>query len=532
MPRVPSPTPIHFDVPAAAVERVAVERLGAAPSDDGRLIIADGAADEPGFTITLAVSGDGDHSSVEVRSKAHVPIPFFAWFFAPIFAAQARRLRNYTIARLQAALTGAPEPPDPKPVFGMPPVAFTPSQAHLLATASAATAVVAFGGALFGQFSAQISHTYGASNADLTVALAITRIGALFALIPTALADRRGRRVSILIGVVGSAAACLLSAAAPSLALFTVAQTFQRALLYTTATVAAIAVIEEAPEGARAYAASMLALAGGLGFSLSVVTLPFGDLGNHGWRIPFVIGAASVVLVRPIMRLLRETTRYTTVAARNDVRRGRLREIFAARYGRRFVLLAVIAFLTNIFSAPSSSLTNKYLEDVRGFSSTGVAIFRTVSTAVPGLVGVLIGGRLAEARGRRPVAVIGLAVATATQMVFFLTGGVLIWFMAAISVFAAGAGGIALGTLDAELFATEVRSTSNAYLTIFGVMGSAVGFAIAGFLANTLGNLGRSIAIAGVGTLIAALVFVPMLPESGARALDDVSPTEEYGPGP
>ena len=37
----------------------------------------------------------------------------------------------------------------------------------------------------------------------------------------------------------------------------------------------------------------------------------------------------------------------------------------------------------------------------------------------------------------------------------------------------AGAGGIALGTLDAELFPTEVRSTSNAMLYVIGVVGSA-----------------------------------------------------------
>ena len=52
---------------------------------------------------------------------------------------------------------------------------------------------------------------------------------------------------------------------------------------------------------------------------------------------------------------------------------------------------------------------NKYLTDVRGFSNTGIAVFRTVTTAIPGLVGVLVGGRLAEARGRRPVAAIALA---------------------------------------------------------------------------------------------------------------------------
>ena len=43
-----------------------------------------------------------------------------------------------------------------------------------------------------------------------------------------------------------------------------------------------------------------------------------------------------------------------------------------------------------------------------------------MTTGIPGLFGLVLGGRLAEARGRRPIAAIALAIATATQMVFFL----------------------------------------------------------------------------------------------------------------
>jgi hypothetical protein len=111
-------------------------------------------------------------------------------------------------------------------------------------------------------------------------------------------------------------------------------------------------------------------------------------------------------------------------------------------------------------------------------------------------------------------------------MVFFLTGGSIIWVMSAVSILTAGAGGIALGTLDVELFATEVRSTSNALLTILGVTGSVLGLITAGLLADPLGNLGRSIALTGVAALLAAALVVPRLPETRDLALDDVSPTE------
>jgi putative MFS transporter len=173
---------------------------------------------------------------------------------------------------------------------------------------------------------------------------------------------------------------------------------------------------------------------------------------------------------------------------------------------------------------------NKYLEDVHEFSNTSIALFRTVTTALPGLIGLLIGGRLAERYGRRPVAASALALATATQMVFFLSSGPTLWFASALSVLMAGAGGIALGTLDAELFPTEVRSTSNAMLSVIAVIGSAGGFGIAGGLSDQLGGLGRSTAITGIGALLVAIFVIPLLPESRAHTLEDISPTHSTDP--
>jgi MFS family permease len=115
-------------------------------------------------------------------------------------------------------------------------------------------------------------------------------------------------------------------------------------------------------------------------------------------------------------------------------------------------------------------------------------------------------------------------------MVFFLAGGAVIWFMAAISIVAAGAGGIALGTLDAELFPTEFRSTSNGLLGVIGVVGSAVGLVASGLLASSKSELGRAVAICGIAALVAATALVPLLPESRSQPLDDVSPLDAPPP--
>jgi MFS family permease len=189
-------------------------------------------------------------------------------------------------------------------------------------------------------------------------------------------------------------------------------------------------------------------------------------------------------------------------------------------------MLGLVAFLTNVFSAPSAQLTNKYLSDVHDFSDTGIAVFRAITLGVPGLFGILLGGRLAETRGRRPVAALALVVGTLLQGVFFLGSGPALWLASSTAVIAAAVSGVALGTLGPELFPTEVRSTSSAMLLVLGVLGSVVGLVVAGNLSDPLGGLGRSIAVCGVAALLAAVLVVPRLPESRGRVLDELSPSE------
>src|SRR5262249_44902552 len=157
---------------------------------------------------------------------------------------------------------------------------------------------------------------------------------------------------------------------------------------------------------------------------------------DNGWRIAFAASALVILVIPSLRRHLRETERYERVEARVD-KRGRVREIFDRQYGLRFLLLGLAAFLTNIFQAPSSQLTNRYLHHEHGYSNSEVALFRSVTAGVPGIIGVLIGGRLSESRGRRPVTIIGLVIASGFQMLFFLTGGAWLWIASTIAIVAA-----------------------------------------------------------------------------------------------
>jgi MFS family permease len=478
---------------------------------------------ELGATI---VESSADATRVELTASSTAHVPFFTWFLHLQAWLGARRALPHAARRLTAASTGT-EPPGPlKPLLVVPPVPFTPEQAGRLGALAAVALVANFSGALLSQNGDAVTSAFGRSDEALGVALAVARAGVLVSLVAIALADRWGRRRLILLGIVGACAANLLTAFSPTFEVFTGAQLLNRALVNTVLIVAGIAAVEDAPEGARAFATGRYALALGAGFGLAVVLLPFADLGDYGWRISFGLSAALVFLLPLIAPHLKETTRYVRVADRTE-RRGRVRELFDRAYGARFLLLGLAAFLTNVFSAPSSQLTNRYLTHAHDFSHADVALFRAVTAGVPGLVGVLLASRLAESRGRRPVTIVGLLVATGFQAAFYLAdGALLLWITPMVAIVAAACAGLALGTLDAELFPTEVRGTSSGFLLVSGVAGSAVGLVLATQLEEVAGGLGPAIALCGIASLLAAVFVVPRLPETADRRLDDVSPSE------
>lgn len=502
----------------------------AAPLDEVRDSVDRVLADTPRVVTTLDVDvrADRDESVVTVSSRMDLRVPYFGWFVRILAGVAGRRERADLASRIRVAVEGGEVPsPRRRRWSVLPAVPYSAGQAASLGTVAAIGAVANFGGSLFTQDGDAVARSFGRSDQDLGFALALTRTGVLVALVAAAAADRFGRRRMVLVGLGGIAAANAVAAIAPTFAVFTVSQVLARAFVNSTLVVAAIVAIEEAPEAARAFGLSMFGLALGLGFGVSVALLPVADLASDAWRVSFAVSALTVLVLPGLARNLSETVRFDRMAS-HRARRGRRgwRELWAPPYGRRFLALGAVAFLVNVFSAPSSQLTNRYLTRTHHFSNSGVAVFRSVTAGVPGVAGVLLAGRWAETWGRKPVSIVGLVIASVAQMVFFLAGGAVLWATAVVSIVAAASAGLTVGALDAELFPTEVRGTSNGFLLVCGVAGSAAGLLAATTLSGVVGGLGPAIAVCGVASLVAAVVFLPLLPETATRPLDDVSPME------
>ena len=321
------------------------------------------------------------------------------------------------------------------------------------------------------------------------------------------------------------ATASLISAVAPSFWAFGAMQVLVRGAVNLTGVVCFIAATEEAPEGARAWTLAMTGLAGTAGFVAGAILLPVTDLAPWAWRVLFGLGGVGLLLLPGIARRLPESHRYSALAARTS-QRGRLREVVDPLYGGRFVVLALAGFLLNMFFAPSSQFTNRYLANERGFSAAGITLLRAMTQIGPALVAVYVGGRIAESKGRRPAAIGGVIAMAATTAVFFTMGGPILWFMLLASTAAAAFAGPSLAAFNTELFPTEVRGTAGAALLGCGVAGSVVGLVVAGSLSEPLGGIGPAVALTAIAPVIAAVALFPRLPEARGRELDEISPPE------
>jgi MFS family permease len=396
------------------------------------------------------------------------------------------------------------------------------------ARGAAALSILAVASAVGGYLTALLTSSiafagrdFGAGAGAQGVAGVAARFGGAVALVvAAAAADRLGRRRVI---VRAAALGCLitaLGAATPSLPWLAASQAVARPFALAMLICVSIAAAEEMPAGSRAYAVSVLGLAAALGAGITSMLLPLADAAPWGWRLLYVAPVAALPVVASIGRHLPETRRF----ARPHPEAG------LAGHGGRFWLLAGSAVLLALFATPASYFANRYLLTEQGFSAAAVTAF-TLGTGTPGVIGVVIGGRLADTRGRRPVGAIALAVGTVCATMVFLASGAALWAWALVGSVVGSAALPALGVYGPELFPTGARGRAGGLLALAGLTGSAAGLLGVGFAADAVGRLGPPIAWLSIGPLVVVALVVLRYPETARRTLEELNPEDGGGRG-
>ena len=445
---------------------------------------------------TYRREGDG----VEFR----LAIPFFAWIFVLPVRHELRK-------QLRGEASGMP--------WWAPADRLSPRAATVLGALCAISLFDGYLGTLITQTLTYVADGFGIEGDRAQgVALAVVRLAILLALPLVALADRRGRRGLLLLTVVAGVALAATTAFAPTFVWFTGIQTVARGFSTAIGVLVVVIAAEEMPAGARAFAASVTAMSGGLGAGACVWLLPLADIGDDGWRVLYLVPLLGLPLLAAAARRLPESKRFVAPHA----------DAHLIGHGARLRLLAVAAFLIAVFAAPTSQLQNEFLRDERSYSAFGITLF-TILTITPAGLAVLAGGHLAEIRGRRLVGAVGLAGSAVLLSAMYLTSG---WAMWACSLFGTTLAGLtvpALSVYRAELFPTSLRAGSGGLITVAGVLGAATGVLVAGTLSDALGGLGRAMVILAVAPIVVAGLVLTRFPETAHRELEELNPEDASG---
>ena len=445
------------------------------------------------YRRVLTTSADG---AVTETITYRLRIPWFGWLFAlPI----RRALRHRPPA-------GAGSP------WWAPPDRFDERQMRTLALLAVAASSATFANTLFTQTANFAASAFGVSDGGQSVGGAVVRLGVVIALPFAVLADRVGRRRTIVLLAWLTPLFCALGALAPTFGMLVATQTVARPLGIALALLAGVAAAEDMPRNSRAYAVSVLAMSAGLGAGVAVAALRLADIGDDGWRFVYLLSVVWLPVAVSLSRHLTETRRFETV-----------HPISPRLDRRRLALIASVALFANLFVAPASFFQNRYLDDIRGYSGGGIALF-TLATGTPASLGLIVGGHLADSIGRRRLIAVCTPISTACIVAAFFVAGPAMWAVSLAGGFMAAMAYPAFAVYRAELFPTGNRGTANGLVTATALLSGSVGILLVGSLRDRGAEFGPLIAALGVGQLLAAYIAVRHYPETAHLELEQLNP--------
>ena len=407
-------------------------------------------------------------------------------------------------------------------------------------TLSSACALAVLGGFLASQLTNTLTFAaeeFGADVGAQTRVLQVIRIGAVITLAGTLLADRLGRRPLAISSLLVASITAGLTALAPNMASLAALQLVCRSAAVIGVLLLPVITAEDLPAGSRAFAVGLLAMAGGLGTGAAILLLRLADVAPpHSWRAVFAVGSLAFPLVLLAGRYLPETRRFALLQrgrgadadADWDTRERDRRRVAVWSRGRLASMgLAVMAL--NAFVTPISQLQNEFLRTARGFSGGRITLFLLLTNSLGGL-GIIVGGRLADRRGRHLVGTIGLAGIAVGNAAMFSTRGWPMWLWSTVG---SGVGALcipALGVLNPELFPTVRRGTATGAVNVAGVVGGVVGLAVAGSLIGGA-DYGPTITLLAIGPLL-VIGVLRLLPETARVPLEKLNPGDIATPPP
>jgi MFS family permease len=344
----------------------------------------------------------------------------------------------------------------------------------------------------------------GLSGTMLGVGLAILRLASLGGLPLAGLADRIGRRRTMLTTCAAGLALTVLAAASPTYWWFVAIFALGRPLLSATLAVTQVSAGELTNSADRAKSIALATAGYGIGAGVIAIVHSLAS-GALGFRGIFALAIVPLALLPALRSWVAEPDRFATLEE-TEHQRPVLGPVGPA-YRRRLIVVAVLAFAVSVITGPANSLVYIYAQNVRHVPGV-VTSAMVVAAGFTGLAGLIIGRWAADHIGRRPTIALSMA-GMALMGVLTYSGpraSLLIGYVLGVmvsSMFAPAA-----GSLANELFPTAVRASASGWYLAAGVLGAVAGLVVFGAVAD-VGGTGNHAAIAAVAT------FLPAVPVAG-----------------
>lgn len=442
-------------------------------------------------------------------TRYRVIIPWFRWLFGPL------------IRRSVARRAPGPEP-ERLPAWS-PPDRLTPRQVQVIGLLAAANLLTAFVNTLFTQTVAFAGDDLGVGDWGRGVGGTVVRVGILIGLPAALLADRIGRRRVVVVLAWVAPILASLGALAPNFGVLVATQTLSRPLGLALDLLVAVIATEEMPRNSRAYAVSILAMASGLGAGVAVISLPLADLGESGWRFVYLLALVWLFVAVDLTRRLPESRRFEWHMA------DALADKAPRMHRRRLATQMSVAFFGNLLLAPASFFQNSFLKDDRGFSAGGVALF-TLVTSTPAVLGLVIGGRVADQRGRRRLAATAAPLGAVLIALSFWMSGTAMWFGAIAGGLVAALAYPPLAVYRTEMFGTANRGKAAFLILASALLGGSLSLLVTGALLDRGIEHGPIMLALVAGPLVVSALVLFTYPETAHRELEDINPEDHRLP--
>ena len=375
----------------------------------------------------------------------------------------------------------------------------------------------AFVNTLFTQTVSFAADDFGRTDSAIGVGAAITRWGVIIVPPIALFADRIGRRTMLVAAAWAAPLSAASGAVAPNFEWLVVSQSLARPFALVINVLILVILTEEMSRETRARSVGLVAIASSVGAGVAVAALPLADTSDAGWRWLYLLSLIWLPVAFVLQRQLRETQRFTRVHTFTD-------SMPVARVSRsRLFTQIVAAFLISVFIASASVYFVNYLRDERNYNALMVSIF-TIVTAMPAGFGLIIGGRIADRRGRRQVGAFSLAIGTLLVVVAFATAGPAMWISQLVGGFFLGISFPALGVYRGEMFPTAHRSAGAATVTACGLIGGSLGLIAAGQLLARGWSYGEVMATLALAPILVMVLVLTKFPETVHRELEDITP--------